>query len=107
MGSGGCVSKTGKPFYTSGDKHFNPPKSGMLVFDHANPEVQSWWANVCLNFTKTGVVDGCFSDSSQPGTHGTKKALNSTDAAAFEAGKVKTMTTVTAALGGKAGKPFA
>lgn len=101
------VSQTGKPFYTGGDSHFNPPKKGMLVFDHSQPEVQSWWAGVCLNATKGGYVDGCFSDSSQPGSHGTEKVLDAKDKAAFEAGKVKTMATVTASLGGAAGQPFA
>ena len=44
---------------------------------------------------------------SQPATAGTSRALNATDIVAFEAGKVKTMTTVTAAFGGAAGRPFA
>jgi hypothetical protein len=101
------VSKTGKPFYTGGDRHFNPPKKGMLVFDHSKPQVQSWWAGVCLNATKGGYVDGCFSDSSQPGTHGTQRVLDAKDQAAFEAGKVKTMTKITTAFGGTAGQPYA
>jgi len=105
-------SQSGKPFYAYGDKHFNPTNTSirpqMLVFDHSKLDVQSWWEGVCVNATRTGVVDGCFSDSSTPGgSHGTPKVLNATDQEAFEAGKVKTMTSVTAALGGTAGQPFA
>ena len=36
-----------------------------------------------LNATRTGLVDGCFSDSSQPDSHGTGNHLNATDRAAF------------------------
>eukprot|EP00927_Polykrikos_kofoidii_P046470 TRINITY_DN40705_c0_g1_i1.p1 TRINITY_DN40705_c0_g1~~TRINITY_DN40705_c0_g1_i1.p1 ORF type:complete len:475 (+),score=90.50 TRINITY_DN40705_c0_g1_i1:61-1425(+) len=99
-------SSTGKPFYTSGDKTFNPPKEGMLVFDHSKAEVRQWWQDTCMQAVASGFVDGCFSDSSGPGSHGTNMALNATDKATFEAGKVATMAAVTAALGGQAGQPF-
>lgn len=100
-------SKTGEAVHTGGDKHFNPPKSGMLVYNHAAVGMREYWKAVCINATKTGFVDGCFSDSSQPGSHKTSKYLNSTDNAAFEAGKVQTMTEMTAHFGVTAGAPYA
>jgi hypothetical protein len=78
----------------------------MLVFNHALPEVREFWKTVCINATKSGVVDGCFSDSSQPGTHKISNFLNATDNAAFEAGKVQTMSEMTAVFGGKAGEAY-
>ena len=30
----------GSPVFAPGDSHFNPPKKGMLVFDHAKPTVR-------------------------------------------------------------------
>merc|ERR1712083_1144951 len=71
-------SETGKPVYESGDKTFNPPKEGMLIFDHAKEAVRSFWQATCRKAVQTGVVDGCFSDSSQPGTHKTETQLNKT-----------------------------
>ena len=67
----------GSPVYAPGDKHFNPPKKGMLVFDHAKPHVRRFWSGVCLKAVATGSVDGCFSDSSEPDTHGISHHLNS------------------------------
>merc|ERR1712080_84731 len=78
----------------------------MLVFDHAKLEVQKFWTSVCLDAVATGFVDGCFSDSSQPGSHGTSKFLNQTDNAAFESGKVNMMTEIIKHFGGIAGKPY-
>jgi hypothetical protein len=98
--------KTGKPLKLSGDKHFDPPKDGMLVFNHANADLREFWKEVCSNATASGVVDGCFSDSSCNGTHGTSKHLNASTNAAFEAGKVQTMAEVTSMFGGQAGKAF-
>eukprot|EP01079_Euglenida_sp_SAG-EU17-18_P000692 gene692-384_t len=86
------------PYYTAGDRTFNPPKGGMLVFDHSKQAVRDFWLG--------GFVDGIFTDSSQGSTHGTEKALNSTDQAAFEAGKVLTSSNLTAHFGGKAGAPY-
>merc|ERR1740130_1788715 len=100
-------SANGEPLMISGDKHFDPPKAGMLVYAHNVKEMQDYWIEVCLNATKTGFVDGCFSDSSQPGTHGTEKYLDKSDSAAFEAGKIETMAKVTPAFEGIAGKPYA
>ena len=99
-------SANGQAVMVSGDKHFNPPKSGMFVYAHNVKEMQDYWIEVCLNATKTPFVDGCFSDSSQPGSHKTGNYLNKKDEAAYEAGKVATMSKVTAAFGGKAGKPY-
>jgi hypothetical protein len=78
----------------------------MLIFDHARASVREFWKGVCYNATATGFVDGCFSDSSQPMTHGTSSHLNVTDEAKYEAGKVQTMTEIVAKFGGQAGKPY-
>jgi hypothetical protein len=99
-------SKTGKPVRGPGDRTFNPPKGGMLIFDHARPSVRKFWKDVCYNATASGFVDGCFSDSSQPGTHGTSSHLNASANAAFEAGKIQTMSEVVTKFGGQAGKPY-
>lgn len=99
-------SFTHQPVRCGGDPHFNPPKNGMLAFDHAKPEVGAWWQGVCTAAVQSGSVDGCFSDSSQNNTHGTDKHLNASDTLAFEKGKIETMSTVTAQFGGTAGKPY-
>ena len=57
-------------------------------------------------FLATGVVDGCFSDSSEVGSHNTGRALNRTYNLSFEAGKVTTMAEATKRFGGAAGKPY-
>ena len=92
-------SNDSQPVYCPGDKHFNPPKGGMLAFDHANPAVRSWWESVCLKAVASGVVDGCFSDSSQPDTHGTGRWLNASYHDKFEQGKVDTMAALTTKFG--------
>eukprot|EP00039_Didymoeca_costata_P015923 m.277406 g.277406 ORF g.277406 m.277406 type:complete len:381 (-) comp16306_c0_seq14:759-1901(-) len=99
-------SWTGQPAKLSGDKHFNPPKGGLLGFNHANSDMRDYWKAVCINATQTGFVDGCFSDSSQNATHGTEKHLNASDDQAFEAGKIQTMSEMTQFFGGAAGKPY-
>ena len=100
-------SKTRQPVRATGDKTFQPqPKDGMLVFNHALPAVRAFWKGVCENAVASGFVDGCFSDSSQPDSNGTGKHLNETDHAAFEAGKVRTMSELTARFGGQAGQPY-
>merc|ERR1719454_1510105 len=81
-------SESGEPFYTGGDPTFDPPEEGMLVFDHSKEVVRDFWRDTCLEQVASGYVDGCFSDSSQTGSHRTDEALNSTDRSAFEAGKV-------------------
>lgn len=99
-------SQTGKPVLAPGDKHFKPPKQGMLVFDHSNPGLREYWISMCVNATTTGHVDGCFSDSSQPETHKTAAHLSPAANARFEAGKVATMANLTAFFGGAAGEPY-
>ena len=99
-------SQSGKPVRCGGDRNFDPPKGGMLAFDHAKPEVRAWWGGVCATAVASGVVDGCFSDSSQPGSHGTGKHLNASGNALYEKGKVETMSAVTKKFEGTAGKPF-
>lgn len=100
-------SYTGKPVYVRGDEHFNPPARGMLVFDHGKADARAYWESACVNATKTGFVDGCFSDSSQVDSHKTAVHLNEADHAAFEFGKVQSMTDLTAFFGGHAGEPYA
>jgi hypothetical protein len=34
-------SYTGKAVHAPGDKHFDPPAGGMLVFDHSKPELHA------------------------------------------------------------------
>lgn len=65
-----------------------------------------FWTDVCLKAVATGVVDGCFSDSSQPETHGTAKHLNASYNTEFEAGKVLTMSGLTSHFNGSPGKPY-
>ena len=100
-----CTS-VGAPFYTSGDRHFNPPEEGMLVFDDSQPAVRQFWLDACFKAVATGLVDGCFSDSSEIGSHSTASALNATANRTYEAGKVLTMTEATARFGGVAGQPY-
>jgi len=99
-------SNDSKPFLTKGDKHFNPPEQGMLVFDHSKQAVRNFWISACVNATKSGVVDGCFSDSSEVASHKTATALNASSNAAFEAGKVQTSAALTTFFGGTGGQPF-
>jgi hypothetical protein len=101
-----CGGGIGSPFYTSGDQHFNPPEEGMLVFDDSQQAVREFWLDVCFKAVATGLVDGCFSDSSEVGSHGTGTALNKVANASYEAGKVLTMTEATKRFGGVAGQPY-
>jgi len=56
------VKKTdGSVCRLSGDGSF-PNHTNMLAFDFAQSAVRDFWANECLSVTKTGYVDGCFSD---------------------------------------------
>jgi hypothetical protein len=96
----------GKPVRASGDSHFDPPKEGMLVFNHGLADLRELWKSECINATLSGYVDGCFSDSSDPDTHGTDDKLNASTKAAFENGKVQTMSEMTAYFGGAAGQPY-
>jgi hypothetical protein len=99
-------ANSSQPVYCGGDRTFRPPPGGMLIFDHAKAEVRSFWQGVCAAAVASGVVDGCFSDSSQPGSHGTSRHLNASYNALYEAGKVATMSNITAKFGGNPGKPY-
>ena len=68
--------------------------------------MRQFWLDVCFKAVATGLVDGCFSDSSEVGSHGTTGALNRTANATYEAGKVTTMAEATKRFGGEAGKPY-
>ena len=57
---------TGKVCRQNGDRTF-PNHTGMLSFDFAQSAVRDFWASECVNMTRTGVVDGCFSDRSVGG----------------------------------------
>ncbi len=39
--------KEGKPLYIQGDHSFDPPKQGMLVFNHGRSDVRGFWRGVC------------------------------------------------------------
>jgi len=99
-------SYSGKAVHAPGDRHFDPPAAGMLVFDHSKQEARQYWISACINATKSGYVDGCFSDSSSVDTHKTAAHLNDADHAAFEFGKVQSMTELTEFFGGHAGEPY-
>jgi hypothetical protein len=60
----------GKPCLMNGDSTF-PNHTNMLVFDFSKEEVRNFWASECINMTKTGYVDGCFSDRAvgEPACH--------------------------------------
>jgi hypothetical protein len=53
----------GKPCRMGGDGSF-PNHTNMLVPNFAKQAAQDFWASECINMTKTGFVDGCFSDRS-------------------------------------------
>jgi len=95
-------SRSGKPMRVSGDKVFDPPPEGLLVFNHAVGEMREHWKKICI---KSG-ADGCFADSSQEGSHLTSYYLNNEDGAAFEEGKVQTMRELTVQFSGRPGKPY-
>ena len=78
----------------------------MLVFDDSQQVVRDFWLNVCFKAVATGLVDGCFSDSSEVGSHGVGAALDKAANATYEAGKVATMTEATKRFGGVAGQPY-
>jgi len=76
------------------------------VFDHSQDAVQKFWLETCQTAVHSGVIDGCFSDSSQPGTHRIDSFLDAASASRFEAGKVDTMSTATQFFSGEPGKPY-
>ena len=62
------------------------------MYVHTTTYPVRYWISACINATKSGYVDGCFSDSSSVDTHKTAAHLNDADHAAFEFGKVQSMT---------------
>jgi len=79
----------------SGDASF-PNHTGMLSFDFAQAGARAFWASECVNMTKTGYVDGCFSDRStgQPG-----KACALPNKTAFDEGHLLVHQQLQRALG--------
>jgi hypothetical protein len=55
----------GKTCRMSGDGTF-PNHTNMLSFDFTQAAARDFWASECVNMTKTGFVDGCFSDRAAP-----------------------------------------
>ena len=53
---------------TNGDGSF-PNHTNMLSFDFAQAAARDLWASACLNATRTGYVDGCFSDRADGKPH--------------------------------------
>ena len=49
------------PCRMGGDGSF-PGHDQLLVFDFAQEAVRRFWASECINMTKLGYIDGCFSD---------------------------------------------
>eukprot|EP00756_Hemistasia_phaeocysticola_P057914 Hpha_TRINITY_DN34523_c0_g1::TRINITY_DN34523_c0_g1_i1::g.96465::m.96465 len=47
--------------HTNGDGSF-PNHTNMLSFDFAQAAARDLWLSECVNMTRTGFVDGCFSD---------------------------------------------
>lgn len=44
------------------------PTKTCDVFDFGNPDARDLWIEICVNATKSGVVDGCFADRAVDGT---------------------------------------
>jgi hypothetical protein len=42
---------------------------GCHVFDHTKAKVRDYWTQMCLNATKSGLVDGCGADASMQNGH--------------------------------------
>ena len=40
------------------------PWSKCHIYDFAQPLVQAFWTDMCLNMTDSGVIDGCGADAS-------------------------------------------
>jgi len=75
--------------------------SGCHIFDHSNAKARAYWTQMCLNMTRTGVIDGCGADASwQDGVDQAKGwGLTPAAAAAWDAGHKQMMRETTAALG--------
>lgn len=84
----------GKVCYISGDSGF-PNHTQMLSFNFTNPSAADMWISECIDVTKGGHVDGCFSDSST-GTPTCKLPSK----AAFEVAHAQVHRDLQAKLGG-------
>ena len=78
---------------SDGDGSF-PNHTNMLSFDFRQQAARDLWAAACLNATRTGFVDGCFSDRSD-GVPACKLA----DPSAFREGHLAVHQELQAALG--------
>ena len=77
--------ESGEPVFLScaGFENSSYP-SGMPIYNFAHPEVQQLWASECINATRSGVVDGCFSDRAVDGVP--LQNVSAADQAAYDAG---------------------
>lgn len=83
-------NKTGQPALE--------PWSGCHIYNFQEKSVRDYWMNMCLNITKSGVIDGCGADASwQADPSG--GTLSADTAAKWEAGHRQMMKDTTASLG--------
>lgn len=75
--------------------------SGCHVFDHTQAVARNYWTDMCVNMTKSGVVDGCGADASwQDGVEQEKRwGLAPAMAAAWKQGHEQMMRNTTSLLG--------
>ena len=67
------------------------------VYDHTNPRTAALWRDTCLNFTASGLLDGCGADASQqPGSY--IDGLTPAQQAAWTAAHIAAVANTTAAL---------
>ena len=74
------------------------PWSKCHIYDFAQPAVQAYWTDMCLNLTSTGVIDGCGADASWQ-VDPTGNTTSRTVAAAWDVGHRTMMRDTTLALG--------
>ena len=74
----------------------------LHVYDHAQSFMQQYWQDMCVNMTKSGVIDGCGCDGSQQRAstgEGAIPHINQSVADAWNTGKISMMNTTRLALG--------
>lgn len=79
-----CAGFTNSSSAGSFNHSYPEPYNGMPIYNFADPDVQALWVSECVNATRSGVVDGCFSDRSVDGVP--LKGVSSADQAAYNAG---------------------
>ena len=105
----GCMNSHAAHFLESSPSHLLKDADGALVLesfahlhvvDYQIPAMQQFKRNMCLNMTRSGVVDGCGIDGSQQRA-GTPAIPNvsAADAARWNEGKVCMMNGTTNAIG--------